>query len=837
MKKEKFRSIHLQIVFTFLAFTMMVVLSYLFNSKTVRDNLSKNANTVLSFTHEQIDSELIATRMMLGTFAHTVRMLIMDGHADSIQNFTNILSGFILSGESELNNINDLYGYFENIFDEGVYIDGIFWEPTDGYIPTERVWYTSAIENCGRIIETEPYIDAITGNHIISYARCIHNDDGLHIGVVAIDIPMEKIGDIVVNAAFSDSGYGMLTAADLTIISYENEEFIGKRLNDLDLLDPEFVDLLLFEDDLYEYHMKNWRNENVIAFSRTMPNGWHLILLSPKAQYYESTTHMLIILCVLGVILASALVGFLIHIDRAKNKADEESRQKSAFLANMSHEIRTPMNAIIGMTFIGKNADDMPRKNYCLEKIENASQHLLGVINDILDMSKIEAGMFELSDIEYNFEKMLQRVITIVGFRADEKKQIISVYVDKTIPRTLIGDDQRLAQVITNLLGNAVKFTPEGGSIRLDTRFIGEEDGVSTVRLTVTDSGIGISDEAKKKLFHSFQQADSGTSRKFGGTGLGLVISKNIIEKMGGKIELESEPGKGSSFSFTFKARHRPVSQNLSELGIDLSNVNVMAVDDDKEILDYFSDIMKSLGINCETALNGKEALSHIENNGMRHIYFIDWKMPDMDGITLAKEVKARSKSPDDTIIILTSSAEWSNIADEAKKAGIDKFLSKPLFSSTIADVIAEAVGVQRLEKEKKYDYSGIFEGYKILLAEDVEINREIIDTLIEPTLLKMDIAENGIEAVEMFKDSQDEYDLILMDVQMPEMDGYEATKKIREIETERNKGHIPIVAMTANVFREDIEACRGAGMDDHVGKPIDVEEFLKKMKQYMLKQ
>ncbi|MCL2276464.1 MAG: response regulator [Treponema sp.] len=836
MKKEKYKSIYLQIIFTFLAFAVMVVLSYLFNSRTVRDNLFKNAGTVLSFTHEQIESELTATRMMLGTYAQTARMIIMNGDADNLQNFTNIISAYAMSNESGLYSINGLYGYFENVFDEGVYIDGIYWAPSDDYIPYERVWYRDAIANCGRIVETEPYMDAITGNFIISYSLCIHDDDGLHLGVVAIDIPMERIGDIVMNAALSDGGYGMLTAADLTIISYANEKFIGSRLGDLDLVSPDFVDILLREDDLYEYHMKNWRNESVIAFSRAMPNGWYLILLSPRDRYYEGTTQMLIVLCALGVILASALVGFLIHIDNAKNKADEESKQKSAFLANMSHEIRTPMNAIIGMTFIGKSANDVPRKNYCLEKIENASQHLLGVINDILDMSKIEAGMFELSEIEFNFEKMLQRVISVVGFRAEEKKQNLSVYVDKTIPRSLIGDDQRLAQVVTNLLGNAVKFTPEGGAIKIDTRFVGEEDGVNTVRLTVSDSGIGISEEARKKLFHSFQQADSGTSRKFGGTGLGLVISKNIIEMMGGKIELDSQPGKGSSFSFTFKAKRGSKSPGLSELGINWSNVTVMAIDDDKEVLDYFSDVMKGFGTNCDTALNGKDALSHIDNSGARHIYFIDWKMPDMDGITLAKEVKARSKSPNDTIIFMISAAEWSNIAEEAKNAGIDKFLSKPLFPSAIADAITEAIGVSHLEVEKKSDYSGVFEGYKILLAEDVDINREIIDTLIEPTLLKMDIAENGIEAVEMYRKSPFDYDLILMDVQMPEMDGYEATKKIREIEAGMKKKHIPIIAMTANVFSEDIKACHDAGMDDHIGKPIDVEDFFRMMKLYMPK-
>ena len=219
-------------------------------------------------------------------------------------------------------------------------------------------------------------------------------------------------------------------------------------------------------------------------------------------------------------------------------------------------------------------------------------------------------------------------------------------------------------QVITNLFGDAVKFTPEGGSIKLDTRFVGEENGINTVRITIKDSGIGISEEQQKKFFRLFQQADAKTSRKFGGTGLGLVISKNIIEMMGGAVELESEQGNGSSFSFTFKAKSGASKEKLSENRIDWRNVSVMAVDDDKDILDHFNDVMQGLGAKCDTVLSGQEALSIIEKNGMHHIYFIDWKMPDMDGITLAKKLKAKSESPDDTVIIMTSAAEWSAIAD-----------------------------------------------------------------------------------------------------------------------------------------------------------------------------
>jgi len=535
----------------------------------------------------------------------------------------------------------------------------------------------------------------------------------------------------------------------------------------------------------------------------------------------------------------------------AREQAEQGNRSKSAFLANMSHEIRTPMNAIIGMTVIGKSAGDISRKDYCFEKIENASQHLLGVINDILDMSKIEANKFELSNEEFDFEKMLQRVVNIVAFRADEKKQKLTVHIDKSIPRTLIGDDQRLAQVITNLLGNAVKFTPESGFVRLETRFLGKEDDLYVIQITIKDSGIGISPDQQQQLFRSFHQAESGTSRRFGGTGLGLVISKNIIEMMGGRIELESEVGKGSSFSFSFKAKRGVKTMpGLIDIGVDWGNIKILAVDDDPDIRNYFEEILLGFGVKCDTASSAQEALSLIGINGMYDIYFVDWKMPGIDGIVFAKQIKAQSKSPEHTIVIMISAAEWSAVADEAKKAGVDKFLSKPLFPSAIADTITEAIGLQHSPDKVITDNRELFKGYKILLAEDVEINREIVETLVEPTFLSVDCAENGAIAVDMFSKSPDVYDLILMDVQMPQMDGYEATRRIRKFEdslinapaagftegeTRRNmRKHVPIIAMTANVFNEDVEKCIAAGMNDHVGKPLDIEEFFRTLRKYL---
>jgi CheY-like chemotaxis protein len=518
----------------------------------------------------------------------------------------------------------------------------------------------------------------------------------------------------------------------------------------------------------------------------------------------------------------------------------------------MSHEIRTPMNAIIGMTSIAKSTGDVDRKNNCLVKIEDASNHLLGVINDVLDMSKIEANKLELSFVSFDFEKMLQRVVNVNNFRIDEKHQNFSVHIDRRIPRFLVSDDQRLAQVITNLLSNAVKFTPENGLIKLNAGFVKQENGSCVVQIEVTDTGIGITPEQQSRLFTSFEQADSNTSRKFGGTGLGLAISKRIVEMMGGRIWIESEEGKGSTFAFTIEAQEDMAEHgSLLETGTNWSNVRLLVVDDDLYIREYFAEIAGQFNLNCDTVSSGEEAVASIEKNGPYDIYFVDWKMPGMDGIELSRKIKASSGDKNEkaqkSVVIMISAAEWNGIEDDAKNAGVDNFLAKPLFPSSIVNIVNQCLGVGNIlpSNEAALQKTDNFEGHRILLAEDVEINREIVQALLEPTLLTIDYAENGAEAVKLYTESPDVYDMIFMDVQMPEMDGYEATRKIRELEQERNvrkekaqesPTHVPIIAMTANVFREDVEKCLAAGMDGHVGKPLNFEDVLAKLRGYLTK-
>jgi signal transduction histidine kinase/DNA-binding response OmpR family regulator len=837
------RPLHAQVLFTALAFLAMAILSYIFMNTIVRDHLIRNTEAVLTFQKASLETSLEEFKTPLGLTAMEVRNMILHGEgAESIHAFFANLSGQFMSNEKHRLSVNGIVGFFETFPDGQAFITSFEGDMEEAIRLTRHPWYGAAIRAGGNIAETVIFDDVFSKEAIYVYSRCIYDDEGKRLGVVGLRLVISAMGEEVIKTALAQRGYGMLLSRDLVMIAHPNREFVGMRLRDLGVTIAALEKELRRGEDVSERPVRTFRNEDAVAFFRKLSNGWYLGLVTPNNTYYESVRYMMLILISLAITFAAALTAVMIRIDRARQRSDTESRRKSVFLANMSHEIRTPMNAIIGMTSIGKTANDTERKDYCFTKIEDASNHLLGVINDILDMSKIEANKLELSPVEFNLEKMLQRVVNVINFRMEEKRQRFMVHMDSDVPTNLIGDDQRLAQVITNLLSNAVKFTPEEGSITLDISLSGDGNGYCTLQFSVTDTGIGVSPEQQEKLFQPFQQAEAGTTRKFGGTGLGLTISKNIVEMMDGRIWIESEAGKGATFSFTVQfKRGTGIEQGLLAPGVNWDNIRIMVVDDDPDVLAYFKEIARGFKIFCDTAVSGEEALRLMEQNGGHYdIYFADWKMPVMDGVQLAAELKLREFSK--SVVIMISSAEWTAIESEAKKAGVDKFLSKPLFPSCIAEAINECIGVDKEKiKEAHADIEGLFAGRHILLAEDVEINREIVLALLEPTLLEIDCAENGEEVVRRFSHSPDKYEMIFMDVQMPEMDGYEATHSIRVIEENLSSAsadntlrRIPIIAMTANVFKEDIEKCMEAGMDGHVGKPLNFEEVIDKLRQYL---
>jgi PAS domain S-box-containing protein len=522
----------------------------------------------------------------------------------------------------------------------------------------------------------------------------------------------------------------------------------------------------------------------------------------------------------------------------ARDLAEQSNRAKSNFLSRMSHEMRTPLNAIIGMTTIAQYSRDKEKMEYCLTKINAASVHFLGIINDILDMSKIESGKLDLSYSEFDFEKMLKKVTGNMNFRINEKNQTLIVRIERDVPARIIADEQRLSQVLTNLLSNAAKFTPDEGTITLAIKKTGGRENNCTLRFDVIDSGIGISKDQMGNLFDLFEQADGSVARKYGGTGLGLAISKSVVELMGGEIWVESEPGKGSDFIFEITVeRGKTAEETTPKRARSWDELRILVVDDSWEVLEYFKEYAEQMKINCTAVSDGAEAfrLMNDANEAPFDIVFADWRMPEMNGIELTEKIKTRFGNK--VVVIMISAAEWETIAQDAKKAGVDGFIPKPLFPSALTDCINSCLkSIKKtgagIPEDDQTD--NIFAGQTMLLAEDVEINREIVISLLENTGVTIDCAENGVEAVRLFNENPSRYNIIFMDIHMPEMDGYEATRRIRASSAAEAKT-IPIVAMTANVFKEDIEKCLDAGMNDHLGKPVDIEKLITQMKKYLL--
>jgi len=523
----------------------------------------------------------------------------------------------------------------------------------------------------------------------------------------------------------------------------------------------------------------------------------------------------------------------------AYDAANQANNAKSRFLANMSHDIRTPMNGIIGMTAIaGAHLDDPERVADCLSKITSASKHLLGLINEVLDMSKIDSGKIELCDEPFNLPELVDNLLAISKHDIEVKHHELTVKVKGVTHENVIGDSQRLQQCCLNLLNNAIKYTPEGGKIQISIT----EKPINRIKIgcyefVFQDNGIGMSEDYIAHLFDPFVRAEDSRVNRIQGTGLGMPITRNIVQMMGGNIKVESKLNQGSKFIVTVFLKLQDMDRNISdEKFVDLP---ILVADNDEMACETTCEILDELGMKGEYVLSGQEAVDRVV---VRHeaqddffAVILDWKMPEMDGVTTTKKI--RQRVGDDMPIIIISAYDWSDIEASARAAGANAFLSKPLFKSRMTYLFREL-----LENENSLGSAStlnefrknIFSGKRALLVEDNELNAEIAGEILGMTGLEIEYAKDGKEALDKMQTARDGYyDILFMDIQMPVMDGFEATRAIRSLPRDYTK-KVPIIAMTANAFTADVQACKEAGMNEHIAKPLDFSQLLQTLEHWL---
>ena len=672
--------------------------------------------------------------------------------------------------------------------------------------------------------------------------------------ILVVGLPMEAITkelslDIGVTQAYSHiirrDGSFVLRQADATRDSYfERLLTLGHFDNGTPTEAVAAIQKAISSGEDYSLLVEINGERRNTYFTPLTYSDWYLVSALPYSLLYEPT-YSLVNQSVLSTLLGCGLVLLvlltlfffyfrfskrqMIALAEARAAAEHANRAKSEFLSNMSHDIRTPMNAIVGMTAIASSNINNPEQvRDCLKKITLSSKHLLGLINDVLDMSKIESGKLTLNLDQISLRETMDSIVSIIQPQLKAKQQSFDVFIQDIQSELVYCDGVRLNQILLNLLSNALKFTPSGGRITVTLMQETSPADPHLVRnhFRVKDTGIGMSPEFQQRIFDSFTREDTTRVQKIEGTGLGMAITKYIVDEMGGTIELQSQVDKGTEFHITLDLE----AVSDQEADMVLPNWEVLVVDDDAQLCSSAAASLTEIGVHAECALGGPSAISMVERRHQKrrdyHVVLLDWQMPGMDGIETARALRRRVGK--DIPILLISAYDWSDIAEEARAAGISGFLSKPLFKSTLFYGLSRFAEPASAKADAAPKLAPDFTGRHLLLAEDSALNWEIARDLLSSYGFALDWAENGRLCVERFQASQaDHYDAILMDIRMPVMDGYQAARAIRAMDRPDAR-EIPIIAMTADAFSEDIRRAMDSGMSAHIAKPIDIRELLR---------
>jgi signal transduction histidine kinase/DNA-binding response OmpR family regulator len=698
--KAILRPVFGRLVFVFVAFAVMVVVSYWFVSDIERRHLKNNTESAIDYTQANIIADLLEPETTLSTVAETIRIMILQGSTfNTVANYIDSVTAYMLADDRLVSYVTGIYGVFD-VFG-GKFWAGIDWTPPDDYVPAERPWYKAAVDAQGKVGVTEPYLDASRGVISVAFARCIFDDDGRLLGVVCLDILLDRIRSHADNTRVAEGSYGIMLDKAFEVIAHPIPAYWGRSLRDMnDGVSIEYD--LRHGIEVSERRVKDYKGNFSIVFIRQLQNGWYLGIMTPESAYYRSMKDIARLLSVIGFVMAITLSAGFIHVAAAKNKSDIESRQKGNFLATMSHEIRTPMNAILGITEIQMQNKALPQDaNEAMAKIYNSGYALLGIINDILDLSKIEAGKLELSPIKYDVASLIHDTTQLNVMRISGKEIKFELQVDPFTPSEFFGDELRIKQILNNLLSNAFKYT-ESGEVALSVNAKYEDrvkSPYASLVFHIRDTGRGMTKEQVSKLFNDDEYIgfNQEANRETEGSGLGIPITRQLVSMMDGSISVESEPGKGSTFTVYLpqkvvgseplgevtaeslrQFRYKDISQTeTAQIVRDpMPYGSVLIVDDVETNLYVAKGLLSPYGLTIDTAESGFEAIEKIKAGRLYDVVFMDHMMPKMDGIETTKNIREMGYAR--PVIALTANA----VAGQAEiflSKGFNDFISKPI--------------------------------------------------------------------------------------------------------------------------------------------------------------
>lgn len=702
---------------------------------------------------------------------------------------------------------------------------------------------------------TSPYEDPVTGVLSVGFChdlRLVNSDGEEEDAVLVRGMPVKEfVGQWPFPSGYEKAKLALIDGDGEFIVKFDGVEQSNffdyiSTYNDLDAgALSEMKESISTLDSGDMRYLNKHGDDSCYSYERIEP-GEEWVVIGYIAREDLNVTPLditLSVIVVVGFVLLMILDGtYIITINKRLKVSMEEtkfaSEAKTRFLSSMSHDIRTPMNAIIGMTTIAvKRIDDKEQVGECLNQITRASNHLLTLINDILDISKVESGKLSLNPIVFSLAEAVGNIISIVQPHVKEKNMDFEVHARGVKHEFVFADELRINQILINIISNAVKYTPDKGSVRLDIEEQPSDKGANMVRhiYTISDNGIGMSEEFMKNMYNAFVRDTDSRINAIQGSGLGLAITKQMVDLFGGTIDVKSKPGEGTTFVVTLDM---PIAEKAMDDMI-LPPMRLLIADDDDVFLESASDTIKSMGVEADTVSNGEDAVKMVAERHAHdadyHCVIIDWKMPGMDGLETIRAI--REKVGDDVSIIIVSAYDWTEIEQEALTAGANGFITKPLFRSSVYDKLNELLNFDNSEKPSSEDNAEDLKGINLLIAEDNDINWDIIEVMLEFCEITSERAENGQICVDKINAAPEgTYQAILMDVQMPVMNGREATRTIRASDKEYVR-NIPIIAMTADAFAEDIIACKEAGMNGHVSKPLDMKKLIKELRSALNKE